>query len=67
METIEEINSRFNHMVDELFEKVLCDKCMKEIKIGQVDGEIILKNSEKIMLCKKCTEEIKKLFSQSMC
>ena len=51
-ESINELNKKYNKLVDELFEKILCDKCMKEIKIGQVEGELTIKN-KKLMLCKK--------------
>ena len=60
METINELNKKYNKLVDELFEKVLCDRCMKEIKMGQVEAEFIIHKNEKMMLCNKCAEEIKK-------
>ncbi len=60
MSSIKELNQEYNEKLNELFEKILCDKCMKEIKIGEVEGKLILNEENKMMLCKKCTEELKK-------
>lgn len=60
------LNAKYNKLVDELFEEVLCDKCMKTIKMGNVDGKLVnTLNNETLFLCKKCNKDVRLLIKNS--
>ncbi|VVB75863.1 Uncharacterised protein [Candidatus Tiddalikarchaeum anstoanum] len=65
-ENLKSLNTKYNEMVDELFEELLCDKCMKTIKVGNADGKLVnMLNNETLFLCKKCNEEVRNLIKKS--
>lgn len=62
---IKALNKMFNHLAEELFEEVLCDKCRRSIKLGMVKGKIVdIINNETLFLCPKCTEKIREEIKQ---
>ena len=59
VDTINQINNKYNELVEELFEEVLCDNCRKTIKIGNIDGKLTkILDNETLFLCKECNTKL---------
>jgi RNase P subunit RPR2 len=58
-EIINSLNTKYNNMIEELFEEVLCDKCRKTVKLGNIQGKLVnTLNNETLFLCKECNDKI---------
>ena len=65
-EVINNLNEKYNELVEELFEEVLCDKCRRSIRIGNMDGKLVnMLNQDTLFLCKECNKEIMKQIKQN--
>ncbi|MBN1923641.1 MAG: hypothetical protein JW791_02685 [Nanoarchaeota archaeon] len=65
-ENINSLNYKYDKLIEELYEEVLCDKCRRTIKLGNIEGKITnVLNNETLFLCKECNnkliKEIKKV------
>ncbi len=65
-ENLNTLNHKYDKLIEELYEEVLCDKCRRSIKIGNVEGKLTnMINNDTLFLCKECnnniTKEIKKI------
>lgn len=56
---ISSLNTKYNEMIEELFEEVLCDKCRKTVKIGNIQGKLVnTLNNQELLLCKDCNDKL---------
>jgi RNase P subunit RPR2 len=59
-EVLNGLAEKYNILASELYEEVLCDKCMRSIKVGNAESKLVnLLNNEIMFLCKKCNEEVR--------
>jgi len=59
-ENLEYLNNKFNNLIEELFEEILCDSCKSPIIIGNASAKVTdLINSDTLFLCKSCHDKIK--------
>lgn len=62
---INNLNNKYNKLIEDLFEEVLCDKCRKTVKLGNIEGKLINAfHKETLLLCKECHNEITKQIKQ---
>ena len=58
-DVINSINHKYNKLIEELYEEILCDNCRRTIKIGNIHGKIVnAMNNETLFLCKECNDKI---------
>ncbi|PIU61275.1 hypothetical protein COX58_00920 [archaeon CG_4_10_14_0_2_um_filter_Archaea_38_6] len=53
------LNCKYDELINELFEEVLCDNCRRTIKLGNAEAKIInLVNNNTLFLCRDCNDKI---------
>ena len=58
-DVIGSLNTKYNKLIEELYEEVLCDNCRRTIRVGNVQGKIVNAiDNETLFLCKDCNDKI---------